>query len=36
MLEVEEDARIEWSELFASPLFSFDVVSKDIYDKFNL
>jgi hypothetical protein len=34
MLEVEEDTRIEWSELFTSPLFSFDIMAKEICHKF--
>jgi len=34
MLEVEEEKRITWDELFASPVFSFEMVAEVIYDKY--
>lgn len=34
MLQVEEEKRIDWDELFANPLFSFELISEVIYDKY--
>lgn len=34
MLEVDEDSRIDWNDLFSSPLFSFELVADPIFDRF--
>lgn len=34
MLEVEEENRMDWSELFSCPLFSFDLAQDTIYNKY--